>query len=128
MTTELSLLTWSTALAFVQMCSTAGFLTLKYGIATSLGNREGLAPPEGALGRSVRAHRNMVESLVVFAAAVLVTHDSSRETAITALGGQLFFWSRLVYWPVYLVGIPYLRTIVWTVAVTGIALVLVPLF
>ena len=128
MTTAMTMLGWSAALAFVQMCSTAGFLTLTYGIPTSLGNREGLTPPEGALGRSVRAHRNMVESLVVFAAAVLTAHAAGRETELTALGAQLFFWSRLAYWPTYLAGIPYLRTIIWTVAITGILLVLIPLF
>jgi uncharacterized MAPEG superfamily protein len=59
----LTMLAWSTALAFVQMCSTAGFITLKLGLPVSLGNRGDLAPPDGALGRSLRAHRNMVESL-----------------------------------------------------------------
>ena len=128
MNVELTMLAWSTALAFVQMCSTAGFLTLTLGIPVSLGNRADFAAPEGALGRSVRAHRNMVESLVVFAAASLVAHAAGREGTLTALGAQFFFWSRLAYWPVYLAGVPYLRTIVWTVAVAGVALVLIALF
>ena len=70
----------------------------------------------------------MIESLAVFAAVVLIVHASGRENTMTALGSQLFFWSRLAYTAVYLAGIPYLRTIVWTVAITGILLVLVPLF
>ena len=128
MSIELTMLAWSTALAFVQMCSTAGYLTLTYGIPVSLGNRADLPAPGGALGRSVRAHRNMIESLAVFTAAVLVVRVAGRENSLTALGSQLFFWSRLAYTAIYLAGIPYLRTIVWTIAITGILLVLVPLF
>jgi uncharacterized MAPEG superfamily protein len=124
MTTELTLLTWSTALAFMQMCSTAGFLTLTYGIPVSLGNRMELPPHKGALLRSTRALQNMVESLVIFAAAILLAHAAGREDGLTTLGAQIFFWCRLAYWPTYLAGIPYLRTIIWTGAITGIALVL----
>lgn len=128
MTTELTLLTWSTALAFVQMGSTAGFITLKAGVSVSLGNRADFGMPEGALGRAVRAHRNMVESLAIFAAAVLIASIAGRNNALTTLGAQLFFWGRLAYFPLYVAGIAYVRTLAWTVAVVGIALMLVPLF
>jgi len=128
MSIGLTMLAWSTALGLLQMVSTAGLLTLEYGIPISLGNREGLAPPEGLLGRSVRAHRNMVESLVIFTSAVLVVDVAGRSNGLTGLGAQLFFWSRLAYWPTYLAGIPYLRTVIWTAAVAGILLVLVSLF
>ena len=128
MSIELRMLAWSTALAFLQMCSTAGLLTLTYGLKVSLGNRADLPAPEGALGRSIRAHRNMMESLAVFTAAVLLAHLAGRENSLTAIGSQLFFWSRVAYTAIYLAGVPYLRTGIWTVAVTGILLVLIPLF
>lgn len=124
MTTDLTLLGWSAVLAFVQMCTTAGFITLTYGIPAALGNRAELPAHTGALLRSTRALQNMVESLVIFAAAVLAVHAAGREDGLTALGAELFFWSRLAYLPIYIIGVPYLRTIVWTIAITGIALVL----
>jgi len=34
------------------------------------------------------------------------------------------FWARLVYLPIYLAGIPYLRTAVWAVSLWGILQVL----
>jgi len=40
------------------------------------------------------------------------------------LGAALFFWSRLAYFPVYLAGIPYVRTALWAVAVVGMAMIL----
>ena len=42
---------------------------------------------------------------------------------MTLLGAQLFFWARLVYAVVYLIGIPWLRTGVWTVSVIGMILI-----
>ncbi len=47
---------------------------------------------------------------------------------MTVLGAQLYFWSRLIYVPIYALGIPYLRTLVWTVSMVGIVLLLIPLF
>jgi uncharacterized MAPEG superfamily protein len=43
------------------------------------------------------------------------------------LGAQLFFWARLAYAFVYLAGIPWLRTAVWTVSVIGLILIFVQL-
>jgi len=41
-----------------------------------------------------------------------------------AIGAQIFFWARLAYFPVYLAGIKYLRTAVWTVGLIGLLLIL----
>ena len=38
--------------------------------------------------------------------------------------GQLYFFGRLVYLPLYAFGVPILRTIVWYLSIMGIALVL----
>ena len=40
-----------------------------------------------------------------------------------ALGAQLFFWARLVYAPVYLAGVPWVRTAVWLVSIVGLILI-----
>ena len=41
-----------------------------------------------------------------------------------ALGATVFFWGRLVYWPVYLAGIIYLRTLVWFVGIVGLVMII----
>jgi uncharacterized MAPEG superfamily protein len=38
----------------------------------------------------------------------------------TAMAAQLYFWARLLYLPVYVIGIPYLRSAVWGVSFLGI--------
>ena len=124
---ELALLVWAVLLAFVQMLIAVSGATLQVGLPTLAGNREGLAPCTGWAGRAARAHHNMLENLVLFAALVLVAVAAGRTNSTTLLGAQLFFWARLVYAVVYLAGIPYLRTAVWLVSVIGLALIFLQL-
>jgi len=120
---ELALLIWAVLLTFVQMLIAVSGATLQVGLPALAGNREGLAPCTGWAGRAARAHHNMLESLVLFAALVLIAVVAGKTNSTTLLGAQLFFWARLVYAVVYLAGIPWLRTAVWFVSVIGLALI-----
>ena len=124
---ELVWLLWAVALTFAQMLVAVSGATLQVGLPALAGNREGLAPCTGWAGRAQRAHHNMLENLVLFAALVLIAVFSGKTNAMTLLGAQLFFWARLVYAFVYLAGIPWLRTAVWTVSVIGLILIFVQL-
>jgi len=123
MTAELSLLAWSVVLMFAQALVGAMGANLQVGLAALAGNREDLPPITGWAGRARRAHLNMLENLVLFAALVLVAHVAGKTNATTVLGAQLFFWARLVYALVYIAGIPWLRTGVWLVSVVGMVLI-----
>jgi uncharacterized MAPEG superfamily protein len=80
--------------------------------------------PTPIAGRADRAAKNMIENLVLFTALVAATHLAGRGASERAtLGSTLFFWARLAYFPTYLIGIPYLRTLIWTVGVAGCGLV-----
>jgi uncharacterized MAPEG superfamily protein len=120
---ELKLLAWSVALAFVQMLVAASAATLQVGLPMLASNRENLPKFAGWAGRAQRAHFNMLESLVLFATLVLLAQATGRFNATTALGAQLFFWARLVYAAVYIVGVPWLRTAVWAVSIVGLLLI-----
>ena len=120
---ELMLLVWAVLLTFVQMLVAVAGATLQVGLPTLAANREGLAPCTGWAGRASRAHHNMLENLVLFAALVLVAVIAGKTNSTTLLGAQLFFWARLVYAFVYWAGIPWLRTGVWLVSVIGLALI-----
>jgi uncharacterized MAPEG superfamily protein len=78
-------------------------------------------------GRAVRAHRNMLESLLLFAALVLIVAVTGKNNNMTLLGAQLFFWGRVAYAAIYLAGVSYLRTAAWAVSVIGLALIFVQL-
>ena len=120
---DLTMLVWSAALALVQMLIAVLAAINTVGLPTLAGNREGLPPFSGFCGRAQRAHLNMLESLAIFAIFVLVAQLTGRANGTTALGTTLFFWARVAYIPVYLIGIPWLRTAAWGVSLAGILMV-----
>ena len=120
---ELVWLLWAVALTFAQMLVAVSGATLQVGLPALAGNREGLPPFTGWAGRANRAHHNMLESLVLFAALVLIAVVSGKTNSTTLLGAQIFVWARLAYAVVYVAGIPWLRTLVWLVSVVGMILI-----
>jgi len=73
--------------------------------------------------RADRTYINAVESFAPFAALVIAVHLAGKANAMTAFWAMAFFWLRLAHAVVYLLGIPYLRTLIFTlgyVAVIGI--------
>lgn len=124
MSPDLQLLAWSAVLALVQMLVAVIGARTQVEMAVLAGNRDDMPPLIGWPARAERAHRNMLESLVVFAIAVLVVQAAGRADATSALGAQLFFWGRVAYAIVYVAGVPWLRSAVWGVSIAGILLVL----
>jgi uncharacterized MAPEG superfamily protein len=120
---ELMWLAWAVALTFAQMLVAVSGATLQVGLLTLAGNREGLPPCYGWAGRAARAHHNMLENLVLFAALVLVAVIAGKTNATTLLGAQLFFWARVAYAGIYVAGIPWLRTLAWLVSIIGLVLI-----
>ena len=127
MTLELKLLLWSTVLTLIQMLIALLGAIAQVGFTPLIGNRENLPAFGGWVGRAQRAHRNMLESLTIFATLVVVTQIAGKTNAVTALGAQLFFWSRVAYAPVYIAGIPWLRTALWGVSFVGMLQILLQL-
>ncbi len=127
MSLELTLLVWSVALAFVQMLVAVSGATLQFGLSDLAGNRENLPPATGWAGRAQRAHRNMLENLVLFAVLVLVTEITNKNNAMTGYGAQLFFWARVIYAVIYVIGLPWLRTGVWVISVIGLIVIFLQL-
>jgi uncharacterized MAPEG superfamily protein len=124
---ELVWLLWAVALTFAQMLVAVLGATAQVGLPALAANREGLAPCTGWAGRAARAHHNMLENLVLFAALVLIAVITNKTNPATLLGAQLFFWGRLAHALIYVAGIPWLRTLAWLVSVAGMILIFVQL-
>src|SRR3979411_35086 len=92
------------------------------GAQIAFGNREDVPLALGPAGRADRAAKNMLEGMVLLVAAVLAAQIAGKAPE-AALGATVFFWARLVYWPVYAAGIIYLRTAVWFVSIIGIGII-----
>jgi uncharacterized MAPEG superfamily protein len=127
MSPDLKYLLFSTLLCFVQVLIAATGANQAVGLPTLAGNREGLPELPGWAGRAKRAHLNMIENLVLFAALVLIAAASGKANAMTAMGAMVFFWGRLAYAVIYLAGIAWLRTAAWFVSVIGLAMIAIEL-
>src|SRR2546426_9163108 len=88
-----------------------------------VGIREGTPELTGWGGRATRAHRNMLENLVLFAALVLVAVTAGKTNDMTLLGAQLFFWARIAYAAIYIAGIIWVRTLAWLVSMAGLIVI-----
>ena len=73
--------------------------------------------------RAERVYLNAVETFAPFAAMVIVAHLAGKANAMTAFWAMSYFWLRVAHAIVYWLGIPYVRTLIFTlgfVAVAGI--------
>src|SRR5690242_4985047 len=125
MTPEMMYLVWSVALTFILALIAVNGAMLQVGLPKLAGNREHMPEITGWAGRAVRAHRNMLESLVLFAVLVLVAQIANVHSAMTLLGAQLFFWGRVAHAVIYIAGIAWARTVAWAVSVAGLILLFV---
>ena len=128
MSPDLKYLLFSVVLAFVQVLIAAMAAQGQVGLASLAGNRDSLPELTGIAGRAKRAHLNMIENLVLFTALVLIAAAAGKANAATAMGAAIFFWARLAHAIIYLIGIPWLRTLAWAVSVIGMIIIAVQLF
>jgi uncharacterized MAPEG superfamily protein len=128
MSLDLKYLLFSVLLTFVQVLISAASANQSVGLTALAGNREDMPPLTGFAGRARRAHLNMIENMVLFTALVLIAHVAGKANAMTAMGALVFFWARLVYAVIYLLGLPWLRTVAWAVSVIGMAMIALQLF
>jgi uncharacterized MAPEG superfamily protein len=128
MSPDLKYLLFSVVLAFVQVLIAAMAAQSQVGLVPLAGNRDSLPELTGIAGRAKRAHLNMIENLVLFTALVLIAAVAGKANAATAMGAAVFFWARLAHAIIYLIGIPWLRTLAWAVSVIGMIIIAVQLF
>ncbi|MES2297017.1 MAG: MAPEG family protein [Pseudomonadota bacterium] len=125
MTSELSILAWTLALALFQIFLHMALRSRETGMGYAFGSRDEAAPPQGSVtARIQRAQANLYETLPLFAGAILVAHAAGREGAMTLLGAQLYLAGRVLYVPLYAAGIRVLRSLVWGVSLVGLVMVL----
>lgn len=125
MTSELSSLTWVCALTAILWIPYILNTIMVRGLIDAVGYPENPKPlaPWGA--RMKAAHYNAVENLVVFGTVVLILHAAGISNETTVLACKVYFWARLVHFLVYGFGIPWLRTISFTIGwIAVIALIL----
>lgn len=116
MTVELTCLALAVLLAAGQLVLFAVPANREIGTGYLVGPRDAGIPELSArTGRLQRAYNNMIEGLVLFAAAVLVVSASGRSSAVTEGCAIAFVVARVAYVPCYWLGVRWGRSVVWTV-------------
>ncbi len=130
MTPEFIALAAVLVLAIVQIFWAASARTAERGLKWNAGARDEVVAPPGKLaGRLDRAQANLFETLPIFAAAVIMAHVAGKDGGpLTLWGTHLYLFGRLIYLPLYALGLPFIRSLVWLVALAGLLMVLAALF
>lgn len=128
-TPELTMLAATLVLAFMHIFLPAAGRTAVNGVAWNAGPRDGVPQRPGVVTeRLERAQANLWETLPLFIGAVLIAHVADKTGPLTFWGTQAYFWGRVVYIPLYAAGVPFLRSIVWTIATGGLIAIFAALF
>jgi uncharacterized MAPEG superfamily protein len=125
MMTEIAVLAWSAVLTWLMLMTSSALRVQPLtpgGAGRAIGNRDDLPSPTPLAGRADRAAKNMLENLALLTALVAALHFAGKTSTLAQLGANIFFWARVVYWPVYLAGSP-LRSVVWFVSIIGLAMI-----
>ena len=87
--------------------------------------RDKKVTPKGLnVGRATRALHNYIENYVPFLAVDLGLIATGHAGGIGAIGATIWIIARIVYLPVYMMGIKYVRTACWAVGVVGLLIML----
>ncbi len=122
------LLAWSVVLLVAHVLSQGMLATRELGTEWNAGPRDDDKQPASKLaGRAARASSNFRETYPAFialTAGLLLTGETS---GLGLTGAIVWFIGRIVYYPLYLAGIPYIRSLVWTGATAGLGLMFLAL-
>jgi uncharacterized MAPEG superfamily protein len=129
MSAEMTALALAIVLGFIHLFVAIHVITNERGFMWNVGARDESTPlPSKLAGRLDRAFWNFLETFPFFAAAVLMAAILGRHNWETVLGAELYIAGRAIYLPLYALGIPFIRTLVWLAATIGIFLVLAAIF
>jgi uncharacterized MAPEG superfamily protein len=120
---ELTCLELSVVLWVVHVVVQAGVGNLELPFGYLFTSRDKPAAASGLVfGRATRALGNYVENLTPFVALALALIVTQRTGGAGALGATIWILARIVYIPVYLFGVVYVRTAIWGISIVGLVM------
>ena len=124
----LNWLGWAVVIGLAQILITGAAVTRQTGLKYNASARDKPHPVTGMAARLQRAQANFFETFPFFAVGILALLITGYEDSNATLGAALYVIGRAIYVPLYAFGVPYLRTVVWAIAFTGMVMVLSVLF
>jgi uncharacterized MAPEG superfamily protein len=115
MTTDLTMLAWAAGFTAILWIPYIVARIQTYGSARTLAYTAEREPLPVWAERAKKAHYNAVENLAPFAALVLVAQAAGVANSTTAMASVVYFWARVAHYLLYITGIPYVRTLTFTI-------------
>lgn len=113
----------SVVLLVVHILLQSSIATRELGRDWNAGPRDENRKPKSALaGRAQRASANFRETYPAFVVLVLGLAIGGDIWHLGFAGTLLWFAARIVYIPLYLGGVPYIRSLVWVAGMVGLAM------
>lgn len=104
------------------------FATRELGSAWNAGPRDGDRQPQDArAGRAARASRNYQETYPAFIGLLLGLAFIGDPNGLGIGGAWVWLIARIAYIPLYLAGIPYIRSLVWLLSLAGLLIMMAAL-
>uniref|UniRef100_E6VJU2 MAPEG family protein n=1 Tax=Rhodopseudomonas palustris (strain DX-1) TaxID=652103 RepID=E6VJU2_RHOPX len=128
MPVEITVLGWGVALLIVQMLLASIPTTMELGGDYQAGPRDEPRAPKGRFaGRAGRAYRNLLETFPAYVAIALALAVTGKTGGYAATAAIVWLVARVLYVPLYIVHIPFARSIAWLVALLALVAMLVRL-
>lgn len=120
---ELQAVVWTTVILAALIGFQGGLVPVFQGFAWGLGNRDEVRTKTELQSRTARTVANHIEGMMVFVPLALIVVISDLSSTLTVWGAGLYLLGRVLFAPLYLIGVPYLRSLVWGVSLIGILMI-----
>ncbi|HEX7929509.1 MAG TPA: MAPEG family protein [Sphingomicrobium sp.] len=128
MPVELKIAAFGAILLLIHIFAAVHLKTKQYGRQWNVGARDETLPPLNPVaGRLARAQANFQETFPIAIVALLGVVIAQRTSSTTALGGWIWLGARAIYLPLYAMGVPVVRTVMFVISLVGLGMVIRPL-
>ena len=128
MPVELKIAAFGAILLLVHVFAAVHLKTKQYGRQWNVGARDDALPPLNPVAaRLARAQANFQETFPIAIVALLGVVIAQRTSSSTALGGWIWLGARIIYLPLYAMGVPIVRTVAFVISLVGLGMVISPL-
>ncbi|URK86857.1 MAPEG family protein [Rhizobium sp. RCAM05350] len=123
-----TLLAWSVVLLVIHVSLQGFSATIELGSAWNAGPRDEERKPSGKLaGRFARASANFHETYPAFVGLALALAITGDLTGWGLIGAWTWLVCRIIYIPLYLAGVPYIRSLIWLGSLAGLLIMVATL-